>query len=152
MHVQPAKDVDFDLNVNVDDGSTNDPAADVARLAEIDAEIASLDTQIQAAAFNDAYELADSLDTKQQALNSEREAITTRLSEAHATAVDTKAQHEKELSVLKVQADSAAEAEDYERAAELEEKADEVGLSVWCHDSLFKEEHVWGGGFSVWTL
>ena len=123
LHPHP-KDVDIDMNV--DDGSTPDPAADVARLAEIEAQIAELDSKIQAAAASDDYELADTLDSKQRALKDERGAVTGRLAEARATAVENKAQHEKELSALEGEVEAAASAEDYDRAAELEEKADEV--------------------------
>ena len=122
--LDPTKDVKFDLNV--DDGSTPDPAADVARLAEIGTELAELDSQIEAAAANDDYELADSLDNQQNALKAEREAITARLSEARATAVDSKAKYEKELAALDGEVQAAAEAEDYDRAEQLDEQMNEV--------------------------
>lgn len=118
------KDVSFDVNVDV--GSAADPAADVARLAEIGAEISGLDARIQEAASNDDYELADSLDAQHKVLVDERDAINARLSEARTAAVDSKAQLEQELSALEAEVEAAAENEDYDRAAELAEKETEV--------------------------
>ena len=112
------------MNINVD--SAADPAADVARLAEIAAEISELDARIQEAASSDDYELADSLDAEQKALVEEREAINARLSDARAAAVDSKVQLEQELSTLEAEVEAAAENEDYDRAAELAEKETEV--------------------------
>ena len=120
------RDVAVHFDLNVDDGSTSDPAADVVHLTEIGTELAELDGQNETAAANDDYELADSLDNQQNALKAEREAITARLSEARATAVDSKAKCEKELAALDGEVQAAAEAEDYDRAEQLDEKMNEV--------------------------
>lgn len=110
--------------------SAADPATDVARLAEIGAEISELDARIQEAANSDDYELADSLDAEQKALVQEREAINARLSEAREVAVDSKVQLEQELSALEAEVEAAAENEDYDRAAELAERETEVRWHV----------------------
>lgn len=116
------------MNIKVD--SEADPAADVARLAEIAAEISELDARIQEAASSDDYELADSLDAEQKALVEEREAINARLADARAAAVDSKVQLEQELSTLEAEVEAAAENEDYDRAAELAERETEVRWHV----------------------